>query len=294
MALADNTEQRVEQMRLKTRDVTDQRILNDAFIAFDRSSPYARKITIRNNVVTKYAGIAAAAAVLITIWFAYTSLFSEKFTAPKQICDDLAQIDNFSISMYLAEQPVESLLVERDEPFQQIWASKPLEMTLLKTTSQNADLLTLWDISRNNKMTSATSDKTAKTENMPHSKMLSELNESVFYTFSLNRFYSISDIPKNAKWTQIQSNDSKVFELLWHQKDSVGKQQYFKWRIMLNENTNLLERTELYIKSYSEDQYKLDRFCVISHPLQDEIRTIILENFNIVISPPQYLPTGGM
>ncbi len=167
-------------------------------------------------------------------------------------------------------------------------------MTLLKTTSQNSDLLTLWDISRNNKMISTTSDNPTQTENMPHSKMLSDVEESIFYTYSLNRFYSISDIPKNAKWKQIQSTDSKVFELSWHQKDSVGKQKYFKWRIILNENTNLLERTELYIKSYSEDQYKLDRFCEISHPQQSEIRTLILEYFDIVINPPQYLPTGNI
>ncbi len=285
MALADNTERIIEQMRLKTRDVTDQRILNDAFLEFEKSATHTCKLPTRNNVIRRFAGIAAAAAIAVVFWSVYAAFFNHEFEAPKQIFDNLAKTENVSIAMYNAVE---------EEPFQQIWASKPIEMTLLKTTSQNANLLTLWDISRNNKMISATSDKTAKTENMPHSKMLSELEKSVFYTLSLNRFYSIIDIPKNAKWTQIQSTDSNVFELSWHQKDTVGKQQYFKWRIILNENTKLLERTELYIKSNSEDQYKLDRFCVISHPQQDEIRTIILENFNIVISSPQYLPTGNI
>jgi len=285
MTLADNTEQRVEQLHLKTRDVTDQRILNDAFIEFEKSAPYTQTITIRNNIITKYSGIAAVVAFLITIWFLYASLSPRGFTAAKQICEDLTKIDNFSISMYLADQK---------EPFQQIWASKPIEMTLLKNTNQNSDLLTLWDISRNNKMISTIADNPTQTENMTHSKMLSELEEYIFYTYSLNRFYSISDIPKNAKWKQIQSTDSKVFELSWHQKDSVGKQQYYKWRIILNDNTNIPERTELYLKSNSDNQYILDRFCVISHPQQSEIRTIILEYFDIVINPPQYLPTGNI
>ena len=39
MTLADNTERLLEQMSLKTRESTDERILNDAFTEFDKSAP---------------------------------------------------------------------------------------------------------------------------------------------------------------------------------------------------------------------------------------------------------------
>lgn len=285
MTLADNTERIVEQMRLKTRAVTDERILKDAFTEFEKSAPYTRQMTIRNNFVTKYAGIAAVAAVIVIIWSVYISHFDEKFAAPKQIYNDLAQNENFSISLYQANE---------EQPFRQIWTSKSLEMTLLKTSEQNIELLTLWDITRNNKMTSRTTASSIQTEKVPHNKMLDELEESLFYAFSLAHFKNISDIPGNAKWTQIQSQDSKVFELSWHQKDLEGKHQYFKWRIILEENTNLLKRTELYVKSDSHDQYRLDSFSIISYPEQEEIRTLIRINFDIVISPPEYQPTGNL
>lgn len=281
MTLADNTERLMEQMSLKTRAVTDQWILNDAFAEFDKSAPVTLTMVIRNNLVIKSLRIAAVAAIVIVIWSVYASLFNNKFSAPKQIYNDLIKTDNFCISMYHAGQ---------EQAFEQVWASKSLEMTLFRTTEQNRELLTLWDISRKNKMTSIDSAQTEKITK----EMLNELEESMFYVFSLARFRKFNDIPGNAKLTQIQLPDSETFELSWHRKNSEGNNQYFKWRIILEENTNILQRTELYAKSNPKDQYKLDSFSIISYPEQKEIITLIRRNFDIVISTPEYQPTGGI
>ena len=285
MALADNTERLIEQLSMKTRIVTDERILKDAFVEFEKSAPYSRKLIIRNTTITKFGGIAAAAAFAVIVWAVYISIFNDNLAAPKKIYNDLASIDNFSISMFHAN---------KEQPFGQIWVSKPLEMSLLKTTTQNSEFLTLWDISRNNKMTSTSSANSIQTEKSTHDKLKNELEESVFNVYSLAHFKKINDIPGNAKWAQIQSPDSDIFELTWQQKDSDGKLKYYKWRFILENTSNLLKRTELYIKSNPSDQYVLDSFSIISYPEQEDIRTLIIRNFNIVISAPEYQPTGGL
>ncbi|MBN2588810.1 MAG: hypothetical protein JXA96_03025 [Sedimentisphaerales bacterium] len=282
MTLADNAERLVEQMSLKTREETDERILNDAFIEFDKSAPYTRTMKIRNKLVIKSLRIAAVAAMAVIIWSVYAALFTEKFLDTKQIYNNLAQNENFNISLYAAGQ---------ENPFRQVWASKSLEMTLSRTTEQNLEFLTLWDISRNNKMTKFTSESTHQTDNIAHNEMIAELEDSTFYAFSLARFHSIDDIPQNAKWAKIQSPDTNIFELSWHDKSS---RQYFKLQIFLELDTNKLKRTELYVKSENENEYTLNSFGIITYPQQEEIKTVIRRNFEVVLSPPEYQPTGGM
>ncbi|MBN1973447.1 MAG: hypothetical protein JW787_07390 [Sedimentisphaerales bacterium] len=287
MTLADNTERLVEQMRLKTSIAADERILRDAFAKFELSSPFTKKMTLRSNFAAKYIGIAAAAAVIFIFWTLIMSY--AKLASPKKIYNSLVKNENFCISNYLAGQ---------EQPFQQLWVSKSLDIKLFRNIESNSQLLTLWDVSRSNKMVLMDAEKSLKTEPITE-RMLDEMEKSTVQAFSLSRFTDLKKIPKNIRRHRVhdqkinsQIPDTEVFELSWKQKNSAGKMQYLKWRIFIKEKTNEIKRTELYTKSESDEQYELDSMSIISYPEEEEIKTLIRKNFDTVISYPEYRPTG--
>jgi hypothetical protein len=177
--------------------------------------------------------------------------------------------------------------------------SKQLEMKMFSTIQANSNLLTLWDISRNVKISSRGPRNIEKTEPITE-KMETELEKSLIRFFSLSQFSSLRDIPKNAVWQRShdvifgnQLPDTHVFELTWQQENKAGQMQYFKWRIFLTANIYVPRRTELFIKSDNNKPYELDSFSIISHPDQEEVKNKIRENFGPIIRAPEYQPTGG-
>jgi hypothetical protein len=292
MTLSDNTERLVQQMHLRTRALTDERILKDAFAQFEKSAPYTKTRTIKNNVYTRLVTIAAAVAIVVFIWSVSHFLIksNQGLAVTKQVYNTLDKSENYCISNYLAGQ---------EEPFQQMWVLKSVDMKMLKNVEKNSELLTLWDLSKNIKMISQGSLSSLQTESITDD-MLHELDKTMLQVFSLDKFGKLSEIPKNAAYHWIhdakvdtQFPDSDVFELSWQQEDSDGKLQYFKWRIFVKEKTFLPKRAELYIKSNSQDEYALVSISIVSYPGEENIKNIIRKNFGPVLSSPQYQPTGG-
>jgi hypothetical protein len=292
MTLFGNTEYLVQQMHLRTRALTDERILKDAFAQFDKSAPYTKTTTIKNNVFTRFITIAAAVAIIVFIWSVSHFLIksNQGLAVPKQVYNTLDKSENYCISNYLAGQ---------EEPFQQMWVLKSVDMKMFRTVEKNSELLTLWDLSKNKKMISQGSLSSLQTEAITDD-MLSELDKSMLEIFSLDKFGKLSEIPKNAAYQWIhdakvdaQFPDSDVFELSWQQEDSDSKMRYFKWRLFVKEKTFILKRMELYVKSNPQDQYALVSISIVSYPGEENIKNIIRKNFGPVISSPQYQPTGG-
>ncbi len=292
MIPADNTEELVEQMHLKTRPLTDERILKDAFASLEKSSQSAYRKTTHSSNLKRFVIATAAAAAVVIAWAGTHFLISDysKLSAPKQIFNALDKDENFCISNYRAGSEV---------PFEQVWVSKQLEMKMFSKIEANSNFMTLWDISRNVKISEQGPRNIEKTEPITE-KMETELEKSLVRIFSLSRFSSIGEIPKTAAWQKVhdpiivnQVPDTQVFELSWQQKNSAGQMQYFKWRIFLSANNYVPRRTEVYIKSSPNDQYELDSYSIISHPGEEEIKDRIRENFGPIISSPEYQPTGG-
>ena len=271
MTLADNTENTIRKMRLTTRALTDQRILNDAYAELEKSSSIVNEYITQYFTMKKIIKIASLAAIVIISISIFSSKFSDAKTAPKKIYNTLLSNENFCISSYKADA---------QEPFQEIWVSQSLDMKLFKTKSEGEDLLTFWDIPRDSMLVSLNYTDNFESELITE-QMLAELEESIISAFSLNQFTNLKKIPRNAKWHEVNDinilnlvPNAIVFELIY------AKAAYIKWRIFLDKATNLPKRMEVHVKDESDDQYKL------------EIKAVIRENFGPVITTPEFIPTG--
>jgi hypothetical protein len=295
MTYADNTEHLVKQMRLTTRPLTDERILKDAFATLEKSPQSAHRVKAKSNNIKRILAVTSVAAAIVIVWSAahYLREVYSYQSEPKQIFNDLVKAETFCISNYHANS---------ETPFEQVWVAKQLEMKMFSTIEADNNLMTLWDISRNVKMSSQGARSDLKTVPITK-KMHAELDKSLAKVFSLSRFTNLNDIPKNAEWQwDINPNmislsrvllRTQVCELTWQQKNSAGKMQYLKWLILLNIDTRLPGKTELYTKSNLDDQYVLASYSIILYPGEEEIKNHIRENFGPIISSPEYQPTGG-
>ena len=288
MTLDDKTERRVEAMCLKTTIGMDERILRDAFAKLEKSPAISHK-TSRTKFTKRFISIAAIAAVITIIFFVKQARFNTRLAAPKQIYTNLEKTGNFCISNYHAEE---------DMPFEQVWVLKTSDMKMFKNNENGQTLMTLYDIPKHSKMISLLSADSIQTEKITN-EMLDDLGKALVQAFSLKQFSNFKEIPKNASWRPVHDTKitsllpgSDVFDLLWHKKNSEAKMQYFKLRVFVTENTNILRRTELYIKSEPEGEFELVSFSIVSYPDEEYIKDVIRSNFGPMVSLPSYRPTG--
>lgn len=289
MTLEDYTERRVKAMCLKTTVGTDERILRDAFAKLEKSPAPGRQKRIRIRFRKRFISIAAVGAAAVVLLAVLQAKFSARLAAPKQIYSSLEKMGNVCISNYHAGD---------EEPFEQVWVLKSSDMKMFKSTENDQTLMTLYDIPTHSKMVSLLSVNSVQTEEITD-EMLEGLGQAMVQAFSLAQFSRFSDIPKNASWQPVynpkiisQLPGSQVFDLSWHQKKSDAKMQYFKLRMFVLENTKILRRTELYVKSDLDGEYRLESLGIISYPDEAYIKDLIRSNFGPVVSAPEYRPTG--
>jgi len=294
MNSADDIERRIADLHLTTRAETDERILEDAYVALGKSVNKQKPETgigVWNMFTRNRFAIPAAIAAMILLVFAlFVNTRSDEAVGAEKIYAALGRVENIHISTYREGQT---------NPEQQVWASESLGVKLFKTEIGNQAQYTLWDMKNRVKMIKFLSSNSVRTEPITQ-LMLAEFEKSATNSSDIVPFSGRSDIPKEARWRRIDdqsevapSPGTKAYELNWIDKSTDSQAVlYKKWRVFADDRTSLPKRVEWYSKAGSEDEYGFEKYAVIAYPSEDEIQYIIKDIFGRQ-DDPQFIGTPG-
>jgi len=298
MSSADNIERAIAELNLTTRAETDKRILNDAYAALGKAVHKQQPTTdtgIWRMVVRSRFAVPAAVAAMILLAFALSvNIRTEKEVNIEGIYGALSKVENIHISKFQTG---------RTSPDQQVWASETLGAKLFKTEVGNQAQYTLWDTQNRIKMIKFLSSNSVKTVPITQ-EMLAELEKSAAKSADMVPFSDRNDIPSDAQWSRIDDREipaaipgTKAYDLTWVVKSTDSQAVvHRKWRVFVEDRTNLPKRIEWYAKSRPEDEYGFERFVVIAYPSENEIQNIIKNIFGPRDGrpdDPEYIGTPG-
>ena len=298
MSSADNIERAIAELNLTTRAETDKRILNDAYAALGKAVHKQQPTTdtgIWRMVVRSRFAVPAAVAAMILLAFALSvNIRTEKEVNIEGIYGALSKVENIHISKFQTG---------RTSPDQQVWASETLGAKLFKTEVGNQAQYTLWDTQNRIKMIKFLSSNSVKTVPITQ-EMLAELEKSAAKSADMVPFSDRNDIPSDAQWSRIDDREipaaipgTKAYDLTWVVKSTDSQAVvHRKWRVFVEDRTNLPKRIEWYAKSRPEDEYGFERFVVIAYPSENEIQNIIRNIFGPRDGrpdDPEYIGTPG-
>lgn len=279
----NNIERGIEQLHITTRAETDKSILDDAFVALEKSakkqSPQTGFSARPRILRIRIAELAAVAAVILVI---FALFFGTSITDVRlgDIYQTLGAIENICITTF---EPA------ANEPMQIEWVSRVLNIDMLRIGEQ----LVLWDIPNKVKMTKNLSSDSVRTQILS-GEMLTKVKQAAGQSFGLVPFSKISDIP-GARWNHVEDSEvetivsgTKVYDLTWPETNvTSGSIELRKCRIFLDIDTNLPKRTERYSKLQAEEEYKFETFAVVTYPTESQIRTLIHNEFGLSALQPR-------
>jgi len=293
MSPVDNIERRIEQLHLGTRTETDKRILDDAFAALQKGLRGQRAGIWQSILASRMPRPVATAAVVLIAVALFLSRPARNAETIEGFYNTLAEAQNICISEFQAGQA---------SPDQQVWTSQSLKVRLFRTEIGDKPQFALLDIGRKTQMTVYLS--TVQTEDLTEQK-LRALEESMKPSFALAPFFDAKDIPKDARWTRVSDPavvalvpGCVVYDLTWTQPGAAspgGSQR--RWRVFVDAGTHRPRRTEFHSKSESQEQFKLERFVVVTYPSETDIRDIVARTFGPSpgqTSGPEYIGTPGI
>ncbi len=284
MNLTDNLEQTIKKLRITTAADTDKRILNDAFIAFQKSmkqkSPGVWQLIIASRII-KVAALAAVVLIASTLLFLAKP---EKSVPLVNVYQALENVGNVCISTF---QPGEQV------PKQKQWISKSMNIIMFGAEAQ----FDLYDVANRIRRTKVISSSYSAAVT-PSEEALAEAQKLIHRPFGLLPFPNIDNISQNAQWSRIENSNiaaavpgTKVYDLLWTSPAKGGPNVTFnKWRYFVDSRNALPKKVELYSKLSVEQDYTLFGYNVVSYPTDIEIKTLIHETFD---TGPDYIGTPG-
>ncbi len=288
----DQIERTIERLHITTRAETDKRILNDAFAALERSaqkqSPYVRHITLRRTLRTRIAELAAVAAVILVVFALFFGTRATKAVTLGELYEALGKVENVCIATF---QP------PANEPVQTEWVSQTLNIDMVRIGEQ----FVLWDITNKIRMIKYLSSASLRTEAVSE-QMLAKAEKAIHQTFGLLPFAYYNEAPQDAQWSRVDDAqvaavvpDTKVYELIWQEKSTTSEVIGFrKWRVFVDTRSKLPKRTEHYFQFEPGEDYKFEKFELITYPSEDEIQTVVRKTFGPAASrpsEPEYIGT---
>jgi hypothetical protein len=229
-------------------------------------------------VVRSRFAVPAAIAAMILLAFALSINFQTgKAVSIEGIYGALSEVENIHISKFQAG---------RTSPDQQVWASETLGVKLFETEVGNRAQYTLWDTQNRVKMIKFLSTNSVQTIQITQ-QMLAELDKSAAGSADMVPFSDRNDIPEEAQWNRIDDREvsaaipgTQAYDLTWIVKSTDSQAAvHRKWRVFVEDRTNLPRKIEWYAKTRPEDEYVVERFVVVAYPGEDEIQDIIKNIF---------------
>jgi len=213
-------------------------------------------------------GFAAAAVILIAL-----ALFLNIPTARAVSIEQIYKALEKATNVYIA-----SFVPDRKEPIQEQWVSRTLNIYMTKTEKE----FILWDIP--NGIRKIKHLDTASTETTPLTNdMVASAERRMSSSLGLMPFYDISQIPEDAQWSRVADESLKtsdnidVYNLAWGKKAYDGSATSYKCRVFVSLITNLPQKTELYKKLPSENEYILTSTIVVKYLSEIEMQAAIKE-----------------
>jgi hypothetical protein len=273
---ADQIERTIERLHLTTRSETDERILDDAFAALEKStqkqSPHVGRTARRRTLRIRIAGLAAVAAVILVVFALFFGTRLTETVALNEIYEALGKVQNVCIATFLPPA---------NEPVQIEWVSQTLNIDMVRFSER----FVLWDIPNKVQMIKYLSTGSITTTAITDEK-LAKVEQATGRRFGLVPFSDISDV-SGAQWSRVEDAEievtvsgTKVYELTWPQKETSSDAiELRKWRVFVDTHTNLPKRAEHYFKLEHEEDYKFEKYEVITYPSGDEIQMDIRKTF---------------
>jgi len=290
---ADQIERTIEKLHVNTKAETDERILNDAFAAFEKSaqkqSPRFGHSVRRRTLIIRLVKTAAIAAVILIVFALFFGIPARESISLNEICGAVTKVENICIATF--EFNVK-------EPVRIEWISQSQNINM----SRFAEQFVLWDIPNRVKMTKNLSSDSVKTEKLSED-VISKFKKAASPTFSLVPFSDVSNV-SGAQWSRVKNLEvvatvpgTLVYDLIWSGKNTTSDViEFRKWRVFVDEDTDLPKKTEQYVKLKAEDEYKFEKADVVTYPSGDQIQALIRETFGpaaIQLSEPEYMGTPG-
>jgi hypothetical protein len=290
---ADQIEQAIEKLHITTKPETDERILGDAFTAFEdsvqeQSSGLGGGYLSRTQII-RFLKPVAVAAVLILVFAVFLGTRDKKPVSFDGIYKAVCKVDNICITTFVPGT---------NEPVQTEWVSQTLNVNMSKISEQ----FVLWDIPRKTMMIKFLSSNAVKTQAISD-ELLDRVEKEAAQAYNLIPFSNIKKV-SGAQWSYVEDPTvptnmlgTNIFELTWTQKNtSTGVIEFRKWRVFMGADTGLPEKIEQYVKLEAETEYTLEISKVITYPSADQIQSFIHRTFGPPRSrqrEPGYIGTPG-
>ncbi len=212
---------------------------------------------------------AAAAAVIFIAVALLLNIPSAKAITLERIYKVFKKVKNVHITSFTAG---------RSEPTQERWVSRTTNTYLLKTKKE----LVLWDTG--NSIRKSKQVATGVIDTIPLSvDMVDEIKNKIAGFLGLVPFAGLSVVPKDASWSPVAGEsleaavDIETYDLTWAEKTRDDSDVTCKWRVFVDLKTALPQKTELYDKLPTDNEYTLRSVKVIEYPSDSEMQEVIKE-----------------
>jgi len=215
------------------------------------------------------AGLAAAAVILVAV-----ALFVKTPSAEAVTIDQIYKALERVANVYIA-----SFVPDREEPTQEIWVSRTLNVYMTKTRNE----MVSWDLQNRVRKTKRLEANSVETTPLSGDE-ITRIRERMIGSLGLLPFYDISEIPQHAEWNRVTNEDlealvkdTEVYDLTWVEKKYKGTVVFTRWRFFVDPTTNLPCRTQFYEKSTADTGYSLKSLIVVEYLNESRIRAVIKE-----------------
>jgi len=280
MNSADNIEHTIEQLHITTRPETDKRILDDAFVALEKSAQeqsfHVARSTRPNILRIRIAEFAAVAAVILVVFALFFGTPAKAVTFG-QVIQAVGKVKNICVSRFSADKA---------EPYQRVWTSQTMNIRLFEGVEEGQMQYVLYDLPNRVRKTKFLFSDLIRIDDIS-ADMFAQIKKTLTSTVGLIPFTDINRVPKDSQWNHVEDPnvsaivpDTEIYDLTYPQKSTTGTGiRFIKNRLFVDPFTKLPKRIEFYTKLTLEEKYRFRNFSVITYPDESQIRTFIRETY---------------
>jgi hypothetical protein len=231
------------------------------------SSTVIKKISSHINIRT-FKIPAAAAVILIAIGLFFFNTTSVTAIDLSQLFQAILKVENVHTKTFITSETI---------PSQEIWLSRNLNVKLFRDKAK----WVLWDAKGKSIKTKGLNNGEIVIEKIPEIE-LKKVLKSIEDPVGLVPFDNISEVPKGAKWEQVEDEmadhenlDVVVYDLEWSEISLLDQKIFKKWRGYLDTEMLLPVRVEMWQRKSEEEKYKLINFMQITYLSNVEVQTAI-------------------
>jgi hypothetical protein len=170
---------------------------------------------------------------------------------------------------------IASFLPGISKPTQEKWVSRELNLYMTKTDTE----CVLWDISKGIRRNRRLDATTTEIEHL-ETDDASSIEEKIASSLGLAPFDHISDIPSNAKWSEVtdpnlEAEGTKIYDLEWSERTYGSNEVLKRWRVFVQVQTKLPSKVEWYQKTAFDEDFTLIRVTSVDYPSTTDIQDAV-------------------